>query len=70
MSQFDKIVMKLLNYFIEQADGNMVEGRELYKVWVATSIPVISAEGADSWHALVLGLDVAFQEAMRPAASE
>jgi hypothetical protein len=70
MSTFDKMVMQLFNYYIEEADGNIPAGRKLFIDWVEETSPVISDECNRSWQSLVLGINWQFQEAMRPVASD
>lgn len=60
MSQFEKVVMKAYNHFIEQADGDMREARKSYLGWVGECDPLISEGARPNWVCLIVALDVLF----------
>ena len=65
MSQLEKVAWQTYNYFVWRADGNSTEARRLFLAWAGEFSDRISPEAKDSWHCLVVAIDVCFSEGLR-----
>jgi hypothetical protein len=66
VSQAEKIATKSFNYWVEEAGGNCVEARKLFKAWREETSPFITPDAVHTWTMLCVCIDWLFQEALRP----
>ena len=63
VSQVEKVATKIFNYYLEEADGDLLLAKDLFESWVEETADLVAPESRDSLLALVMSVYFLFKDA-------